>query len=268
MRAMRLLLPTALVLAFAGALLPRLATAGTEPIEPPTPMVIGANDEEVAAITERVERAKAEKDDTLLVSALRDMNERRHAAFVPIIREALASKNLEVQARACSAAASNEMYDDAKTVRKVLAAGRKRQKGKGGRTEGTLVVTCALDYLGRAAVEGDEELAVEVAKEIFDQETRVKSEQSPELLRVVLLYLGKVKADKSVPFLVELVKEPAPVDPNDPNNPPASYWEARFKLWQAYESWARWALKEITGQEFRTHREWAAWLNENKKKYR
>ena len=77
-----------------------------------------------------------------------------------------------------------------------------------------------------------------------------------------------MKYDPAVPALIELIREPIPVNKDDAANPPASYWEARYKLWHASEGWARWALKEITGKEYRTHREWAAWLKKNKKRFK
>ena len=45
------------------------------------------------------------------------------------------------------------------------------------------------------------------------------------------------------------------------------YGTARNRMWNVTEKFARWALKEITGQEFRSGREWDAWLDKNRKEY-
>ncbi|MDA1194209.1 MAG: hypothetical protein O2894_03420 [Planctomycetota bacterium] len=50
--------------------------------------------------------------------------------------------------------------------------------------------------------------------------------------------------------LAEELDEPAATNPNAPNNPPAEWWERRWKLWKESKPAVVTALKAITGQEF------------------
>ena len=94
----------------------------------------------------------------------------------------------------------------------------------------------------------------------------MKQSWGKDLVRASVLYFGKTKYKPAVPYIVaEVLREPVPRDVNDPKNPPANYWEARHKIWNDAEGWARWALKEITGEQFRSVREWEAWVELNKK---
>lgn len=256
--------------AAAALLVPRAAPAGTEPEEPPTPTVLPATEEEVAILLEHAELAVKEKDDEKLAAVLLDMESRSHGKFVPIIAAALDHKDAQVQARAIRAAASNGMEDEAKHVLKLLKGAKKSRKGKS-KDEGDVsgfVAAAAIDFVARLAVEGAEEEVVEHLTRLFQVESRMTSSYAPDLVRAAVHYLGQTKYKKAVPQLVDLVKEPYPEDPNSGTNPPESYWKARYAIWQASEGWVRWALKEITGQQFRTHREWQAWLSANEKDYK
>lgn len=246
-------------------LLGTAALAGDSPIEPPTPTVIPANEEEKTGYVAAVEAAAQAKDPEKLAAAVAQMQERRHDAFVPVIRRYVDSDDPKVQAAAITAAASHELKDLEKTVRKILKSKPKKQ---GGPPALGVVATACVDYLARLGFAGEEEFVLkEQLTALIADERRIKASWSRELVRAALHYLGKNKFKPAVPFLIEeMLPTPTPADPNDPKNPPASYWEARTKLWHEHESWTRWALKEITGQEFRSVREWQAWLKQQDKK--
>jgi hypothetical protein len=244
------------------------AFAGAEPVEPEVPTVLDATSEEVAKVLAAVEKSKADKDDKLFLSYLISMETHKADEFQPVIKDAMKSKEAKVQAAAIRAAASHEMSDEAKNVLKILKKSKKKKKGKdGGDVSGHVSAAC-IQFLARLAIEGAEEEVVEHLTRVFLVETRMQAAWAPDLVGGAVHYLGQMKTMSAVPQLVEMVKEPYPENPNSPSNPPASYWEARYKIWQATEGWVRWALKEITGQEFRTHREWAAYVSANKKKFK
>jgi hypothetical protein len=243
------------------------ALADLAAVEPPVPVALEASADERKLLVEACEKAVAEKDDTLFANALHDMESRRHDDFVPWVRRGLGSADATVLSMALRAAASHELRDVEKDVRKIL-----RTKPKGKRAQGdapAVVAAAAVDYLARLDFKGEEQRVFEdYLAPLYLDTGRMQSAWARDTLRAACHYLGNGKYKKAVPFLVDQLPEPYPTNPSDPNNPPESYWKARWELWKAGEGWVRWALREITGEEFRTHREWTVWLDRNKKDYR
>jgi len=254
-----------LVLACSAFLGFRPAVAGDRPEEPTSAPVIPANDEEKAQGLAAAQKAIEEKDDAALAAALRFMQERRHAEFEPIIRDAVGSKQADVQAAAIAAAASHELKDLEKTVRKIF---KTKPRGKDAFGVSGKVAAACIDYFARLGIEGEGESVLKewLSNTLLD-ERRIKQSWAGDVIKASVAYIGRTKYKPGVPFLIdEMIAHPEPVDVNDGKNPPATYWEARTKMWQDYEGWARWALKEITGEEYRSAREWKAWLKLQDKK--
>lgn len=83
-------------------------------------------------------------------------------------------------------------------------------------------------------------------------------------LQEALLDLITQHAEKqAVELLLQNLDEPAPEDEHDPANPPAEYWEARWKAWATWKDKVKEALFAITGQRFSTAAEARAWLAKN-----
>ena len=83
-------------------------------------------------------------------------------------------------------------------------------------------------------------------------------------LQESVLALAKAHKEKqSVKLLLDNLDEPAPANVDDPSNPPASYWEARWKAWRAWRGQVQEALFAITGQRFSTAEEAKNWLKKN-----
>jgi hypothetical protein len=82
---------------------------------------------------------------------------------------------------------------------------------------------------------------------------KFKQYGEPDVRRACVRYFGLIKSrDKSiVRTLCEELAPPEPGNPDDPQNPPASFWAARWKAWSVTRREVTWALKEITGQVFR-----------------
>jgi hypothetical protein len=66
-----------------------------------------------------------------------------------------------------------------------------------------------------------------------------------------------------VKLLVDNLDEPAPADPNAADNPPAEYWEKRYKAWKVWNKDVRAALQTITGQDFQNSEQARKWLRRN-----
>lgn len=242
------------------------ASGGEKPVEPPTPTVIPANDEEKKRILDAVAKAETEKDGSALAAALTEMQTRRADEFLPAIRKGVEAPDPRVQAAAIVAAAAHEARDLEKTIRKTFRAKLRGKQGDAAVTAG-LPAAC-IDYLDRLEIAGEQEVVLEEhLKPAVLDEKRVRHGWAKDLVRASLHYLGRTKYKPCVPWLIdEMVARPEPKDPNDPKNPPAAYWEARTKIWFDAEGWTRWALKEITQQEYRSANEWRAWLKLQDKK--
>jgi hypothetical protein len=186
--------------------------------------------------------------------------------YVPVISKLIDHDDQDVRAAAISAAASNEMRDEEKRIRKILKS-KPKTKTPTGTIPGVVAAAC-IDYLTRLRIAGEEEEVLsEWLKETIGDERRLKQPWALDVIRNGLAYLGRMKFKGSVRWMIdEMLPIPAPANPNDPKNPPATYWELRVKLHQTYEGWTRWALKEMTGQEFRSQREWQAWFKQQDKK--
>lgn len=64
-------------------------------------------------------------------------------------------------------------------------------------------------------------------------------------------------------LLLEHIDEPQPEEIADLSNPPADYWERRWKAWRIWRSDAKEALFVITGQRFSGKQEAKIWIREN-----
>jgi hypothetical protein len=251
-----------------------LASAGATPEAPPVPAVLQASDAEVKRLNDDLQKALGDKNDELIAKALEQLESLRSDSFVPAIRNGMKSTNPAVLAASVRAAASYEMKDLEKDVRKLLHSKPPKDDKIGFYGE---VGSAAIDYLTRLGLSGEDATVVDgylTPLVALGDERRVAASWAPDLMRASIHYIGKFKVKHGVPLLVDLIAEPEPkpmpagARGTPPPAPPQAYWDARIKLWQRSESWIRWALKETTGQEFRSAREWAAWLKDNKKDYR
>lgn len=89
---------------------------------------------------------------------------------------------------------------------------------------------------------------------------------TPEAMVGFALYFERIRTDKRPCKIFALwLDEPRPANVNDGSNPPASYWEARWKLWNKTKPNAVSALKAITGQTFETTADARKWFKDNPK---
>ncbi len=92
------------------------------------------------------------------------------------------------------------------------------------------------------------------------------AENRLSLQRAILALAKEHREIEAVDMLVRNLGEPIPENPDDASNPPAEYWEARWKAWQAWRPEVKEALLTITGQQFSTPKEAKDWLRENRAK--
>jgi len=96
--------------------------------------------------------------------------------------------------------------------------------------------------------------------DVFEREYQV--ERVP-LQEAVLDLVIAQKETQALPMLLRNLDEPAPDSVDAGNNPPAEYWEARWKSWSAWKGKVKDALFAVTGQRFSTSVEAKAWLKKN-----
>jgi HEAT repeat protein len=71
------------------------------------------------------------------------------------------------------------------------------------------------------------------------------------------------KEGQAIELLLRNLDEPVPANVDDPANPGAAYWEARWKAWRSWRTKLKDALFTVTGQRFSTAAEARAWLKKN-----
>ena len=86
-----------------------------------------------------------------------------------------------------------------------------------------------------------------------DVEAEYRAYSDREVMKAAVRFFGETKC-KSLSIARTLAGDldaPEPADVDGAANPPASYWSARWDSWMYVRRDVAWALKEITGQQFR-----------------
>lgn len=95
---------------------------------------------------------------------------------------------------------------------------------------------------------------------LFEREYHVDRVPIQEaLLDLVIAH----KEAQALPILLNNLDEPVPDNVDHANNPPADYWEARWKSWNVWKVKVKEALFAVTGQRFSTAAEARTWLKKN-----
>ncbi|MCA8952554.1 MAG: hypothetical protein KDE27_23785 [Planctomycetes bacterium] len=101
----------------------------------------------------------------------------------------------------------------------------------------------------------------ETVGELFESEYAIERVPLQEaILELVIAH----KEKQAIPVLLRNIDEPVPSDVHGQNNPPAAYWEARWKSWNSWRLQVKEALFAITGQRFSSAKEAKIWLDKNK----
>ncbi len=95
-------------------------------------------------------------------------------------------------------------------------------------------------------------------------EKAITNDKAVGAQKAILQAIGKNKEVEALNFLLPHMDPPEPVNVDDASNPPASYWEARWKNWQKWKGDVLEAMYQITGQRFANSREARKWLQKNK----
>lgn len=225
------------------------AWAGDAPEASPGPRVL--TDGEAAPLVEnlkKVHKAKLLSDATPAFEALAGVT---HPSFEPVLSRLLIHAVPEVAGRAARALGERP---GPKTVAALWKGFDAPPNGK--REE---VRAWILEALGRLKAPLDD-------KRYRDAERLFQNTESAAVQEAVAAYFVAVPTDKRPCKVFALwLDEPAPANVNDPNNPGADWWKARWKLWQRTRPAAQKALAAITGQTFESSDDAKAWFAQNPK---
>ena len=88
----------------------------------------------------------------------------------------------------------------------------------------------------------------------------------PGVQKAIIELAGNQKELAAINLLLQHMDEPQPVFVDDPNNPPADYWERRWNNWEVWRLAVRETLYQITGQRFTKSKEARSWIQKNRRK--
>jgi hypothetical protein len=114
-------------------------------------------------------------------------------------------------------------------------------------------VQCAL-LIGMGKLGFVHKSAIKAALKFHDRDTK-------ETHKAAARYFGYIKYKPAFKRLACHLDEPIPENPDDPTNPPRSWWKERWHEWEGNVPYTRWALSQLVpGETFDSEdeaREWA-----------
>lgn len=216
------------------------------------PTVKEVSDEMAKTLLDKVEEAQDADDEAAEAKAIEALISSRHEDFVKPLLKLSKDRSPTIRIVATKALGSQE---PSKKIGSQLV-GLVRWKPN---DDYPAAIAAAISSLRRQKY--DHPLA---RKEI---ESHFRKRIDTDVMRECVRYWGDLKVKDAVPELVTWVEAPQPGNPNDPNNPPASYWQKMWKIWDAIKEAVWVALSDITdGQHFRTIEEWREWLDSREAK--
>lgn len=123
----------------------------------------------------------------------------------------------------------------------------------------TDVVCAAIVGMGKLGF--DNKSAISEAQKLFQRDAR-------ETHKAATRYFGYIKYKPAFRMLAEKLDEPHAANPNDPNNPPESYWKERWQEWNSNVPYTRWALSQLVeGETFEKTDEAKQWAETQGRKH-
>lgn len=120
----------------------------------------------------------------------------------------------------------------------------------------TTVICAALVGMGKLGY--DKSSVRRKAESYFTQDT-------DERHKAAARYFGYIQDKSAFRMLAEHLDEPTgPANPNDPTNPPASYWKKKWEDWARNVYYTRWAIAQLVpGETFETTAEAKMWAEQH-----
>jgi hypothetical protein len=225
---------------------PKAGTAPREDAPKPIP------DAEAAPLAEALKKAVRAKTEAEAAPAFDAIAGKAHAAFeAPLVR-LLSHADARVAARAARELGARAGEKTGAALAKAYAAEGKRPDVRG----------AILEAMGAAGIALDPKAYDDVRS---TWKLRLAETAFTPWYAGVARYFAAVRTDKRpCRLLAELLDEPlASGSVVDAANPPAEWWERRWKQWNAVRPEVEKALLAITGQTFHTSAEAKEWFAKN-----
>jgi HEAT repeat protein len=221
----------------------------SRPAEAPAsrPAIRVLADEEARQAVARFEQTARKKLDMgQKMQAVEDLAQGAHPRIVRTL-DAVLKKEPVPSVRLAAARALADQPP--KESRQVILAAIKDKKND----DQPQVLEALVRSLDRASYESGD---VELLARLFDR-------GEATLQKAIIQCFGNHAEKEAVKLLLENLDEPIPAEVQPLHNPPASYWEKRWKAWKAWLPDLKEALKTITGQEFQDSKTAKNWLRQN-----
>lgn len=203
--------------------------------------------QEVARFQKAFKAAKTAADK---IKALERLGKWDHPKLVGALSRPMKDRDHLVAVAAVKAMAA-QATSKAKAGKAMLGALRREKR--------TFVV-CAL-IVGMGKLGYDHKSAIKEAEKHFRRDTR-------EPHKAATRYFGYIKYKAYFRKLAEKLDYPRPANPNDPANPPESYWKERYYEWESNVPHTRWAISQLVeGETFDNLEEAKEWAESEGRKH-
>lgn len=243
-------------------LLPLLASpaalrplAAEEPAEAPKP-VREATAEEVPPVVADLEAAAKRKKAGEALALLAKVDGLKHREFEKPLQRLLKHAEAAVALRAAELLEERSYPESGKAL---WAA----SWGQAVNDKRILVKAKVLRALGRVAFTLDKRGFDEVEK-LWRYVQSTPQRGNAPLLVDIAWYVEQVKDKRFARPLAEALDEPVSTS-NDGTNPPASWWEEKWHLWNESKAGVHAALKALTGEDFPSTEKAKAWIEAHAK---
>jgi hypothetical protein len=227
------------------------------PATPETPAVEQLTDDEAKDVLAAYKLASRDRKASLAarVEAVEALGEGSHEKLVkPLVKIVARERALSVRRAAAKALGHQPPKHAHKALLKLI-------DDRAIRREPNLIA----DLVGSLDTAGYETRDWEMLEKLFG--TDYAEPHRPKQKAIIVLARNHEEL-AALDLLLANLDEPAPVNVNDPMNPPAEYWERRWKAWRAWRDDVKAALFAITGQRFNTSAEAREWLEKNRRELR
>ncbi|MGE3173097.1 MAG: hypothetical protein AB7O97_10775 [Planctomycetota bacterium] len=215
------------------------------------PVVAAWDDRTAKRALAEFRRAMAGKPDLLArAAALEPLALGSHPSLVrPLFRLALDDDAVAIQRRAIALLANQPERAASRALLDLLGTARVRASAP--------VLADLVQAFARCGYEPGRWSKLE---DLFEHSFEAEWLPVQRALLDLIAHHGEAQA---VPLLLRHLDEPIPVDVDHPDNPPESYWKARWLAWEVFREPVREALFAITGQRFASRKEAETWLAAN-----
>jgi hypothetical protein len=225
---------------------------------PPAPVFEEWDDKTAKAAVKDFEKKMKPKSASLRdkLTAVEELARGSHAKLIaPLAKTCLTEKALTVRKAAAEALAHQPDKEAKRAVLALLGDDELRDVPQVGAS-----LLLALGTLGYEAGHDWKHL-----DGLFERD--YAAERVP-LQQAMLKLIQGTNELEALDLLVDNLGEPVPADPDDPANPPAAYWEARWKAWSVWREDVKATLLALTGQRFSTAEEARVWIKKNGAEHR